>query len=89
MTSKRPYHERIFALSMALIIGGTAVIGGVLVVLQIRSDNKTASDNKAVQSIQDQLNNQNNQAKTPQEGKLEGSALANFTPIAKIEVVFS
>lgn len=65
-------HERVFALVMALLFLGTTVAVSVIVVLQIRQQNKVEKDG---QSVQQQLQTQT------QEGKLKGTKLTDFTPI--------
>jgi FKBP-type peptidyl-prolyl cis-trans isomerase len=81
--------HRVFALVMALLFLGTAIASSAVVVWQISQDNKQAKLQKDLESqlsgqasTQDTQSQQGNQ---PQEGKLEGTKLANFTPGAKVE----
>jgi FKBP-type peptidyl-prolyl cis-trans isomerase len=80
--------HRVFALVMALLFLGTAIASSAVVVWQISQDNKQAKLQKDLESqlsgqasTQDTQSQQGNQ---PQEGKLEGTKLANFTPGAKV-----
>lgn len=66
-------HERVFALVGAVLFLGTSVAVSVVVVLQVRQQNKA---DKASQTLQQQLN---------QGAKLEGTKLAGFTPVAKVD----
>jgi FKBP-type peptidyl-prolyl cis-trans isomerase len=82
-------HHRVFALVMALLFLGTALASGAAVIWQINQDNKQT---KAQKDLQSQLSGQNASQQTqdtqnnqPQEGKLEGTKLANFTPVAKVD----
>ena len=61
-------HERVFALVAAILFFATTVAVSVIVVLQVRQQNKN-----------DQSNIAPNQQ--PQEGQLKGTKLADFTPI--------
>jgi FKBP-type peptidyl-prolyl cis-trans isomerase len=65
-------HQRIFALIGALLILVTAVASGILVIWQINQDNQAA---KVVEEMSQQS----------KEGKLEGTKLADFTPVAKVD----
>jgi FKBP-type peptidyl-prolyl cis-trans isomerase len=82
-------HHRVFALVMALLFLGTALASGGAVIWQINQDNKQT---KAQKDLQSQLSSQNSSQQTqdtqnnqPQEGKLEGTKLTNFTPVAKVD----
>lgn len=68
-------HQRVFLFVTAMLFLATAVAGGVLVIWQIRQDSKTANEK----------NNTNTTQNASKEGKLEGTKLADFTPIAKID----
>lgn len=72
-------HERVFALVGALLFLATAVATAVVVVLQAKQQNET---DKAVQAAQQQL-----QKQAPQEGKLQGTQLNGFTPVAKVDTL--
>ncbi len=65
-------HERVFAMVGALLFFGTTIAVSVVVVLQVRQQNEVE---KAVKTAQE-----SQQTKT-QEGQLQGTKLADFTPI--------
>ncbi|MBI1856935.1 FKBP-type peptidyl-prolyl cis-trans isomerase [Candidatus Saccharibacteria bacterium] len=71
MAKTKPY-ERIFALTAALVFLTTTVAISLVVVWQARQDNK---DSQTAISQQGSL----------KEAKLEGTKLAGFTPIDKVE----
>lgn len=73
MASYTKPHERVFALVTALLFLATALAGGALVIWQIQQDNKNA---KATESLN---------STSQKEGALQGTKLANFTPVDKIE----
>jgi FKBP-type peptidyl-prolyl cis-trans isomerase len=73
--STTPSHQRVFALIAALLILATAVASGALVIWQINQDNKNAALTKSLQANQS----------SSKEGKLEGTKLADFTPVAKVD----
>jgi FKBP-type peptidyl-prolyl cis-trans isomerase len=76
-------HERVFALVAALLFFVTTVAFSAVVIWQIRQDSKNNQQTKDVnQQLQDQLNQQNQQ---PQEGKLAGTKLENFTPVSQVD----
>ncbi len=86
MTNKR---TRAFALTMAILFFATSVGFSVLVVLQIRNENKQKSSlnpelDKALKEATEQQNNQTTD-ESPQEGKLENTTLANFTPVGQVD----
>lgn len=68
-------HERVFALVGAVLFFGTTIAVSVVVVFQVRQQNKAEKASQQPQS-------QNNKAQ-PKEGKLKGTKLANFTAIDK------
>jgi peptidylprolyl isomerase len=76
-------HERAFALIAAILFLGTTVAFSVVVIWQITQDNKTAKPNTS--SSQQSKATTNNTTTKPKEGKLEGTKLANFTPVPKVE----
>lgn len=80
-------HHRVFALVMALLFFATAVGSGVAVVMQIREENKQTKAREVLgqQVSGEQAAQDSNQQSQPQEGKLEGTKLANFTPGSKVE----
>lgn len=65
-------HERVFALVAAILFFGTTVAVSVIVVLQVRQQNKAEKDNLT-------------QIQQAQEAKLQGTKLAGFTPVEKVE----
>ncbi len=72
-------HERVFALVGALLFFGTTAAVSVIVVLQARQQNQAQ---KATQTAQDELNKQTSK---PKEGQLQGTKLANFTPVDHVD----
>lgn len=66
--------QRFFALMGALLFLLTTAGFSVLVVLQIRNQNKQDAASNTAQT-------------QPKEGKLEGTKLANFTPVAQVTQV--
>lgn len=73
MSGTKPHH-RVFAFVTAMLFLATAIGSGAIVIWQIHQDSKQA----ALQSSSQQTN-------SSQEGKLQGTKLANFTPVAKID----
>lgn len=71
MAKARP-HERVFAMTLALLFLFTTVATGVAVVWTMRSDNQT--NNTADQS-------------DAKEGALKGTQLADFTPVEKVDTL--
>ncbi len=65
-------HERVFALVAAVLFFATTVAVSVIVVLQVRQQNKADKTNLT-------------QTQEAQEGKLQGTKLAGFTPVDKVE----
>ena len=70
-------HERAFALVGALLFLATAVATAVIVVWQAQQDKK---NQQAAQDVQSQIEQQ-----TQKEGKLEGTQLADFTPVTTVD----
>lgn len=71
-------HQRALALVLAVVFLATSVATGIAVVWQINQDNKT---NKAAESSE-----QTNETTPPtEEGKLQGTKLADFTPVEKVD----
>lgn len=62
-------HERIFALVAALLFLGTSVAVTLLIILQVRQQDKVEQTTETSQQT------------TSQEGQLQGTKLENFTPI--------
>lgn len=71
-------HQRVFALTAALVFLATSIAFSVMVVLQMRNQNSDPSNSSESQAIEDQLN------QTNPENILKGTQLANFTPIAQV-----
>lgn len=67
-------HERVFALVMALLFLGTTVAVSVIIFLQ------ASQQNKAEETVQQETTNQQ-----PKEGALQGTKLADFTALDKID----
>lgn len=96
--SRTSPHQRVFALVGAVLFLFTAIVGGAAVIWQIRQDSKNAAATKA---LTDQIQAAAQQqagpltcqpssevpSNTTQEGKLEGTKLQNFTPVAKVDSV--
>jgi FKBP-type peptidyl-prolyl cis-trans isomerase len=74
-------HERVFALVFAVLFLATSVAAGAGVIWQISQDNKQT---KAAQG--DTKEGESPQS-TPQEGTLQGTKLANFTPTEKVDAL--
>lgn len=74
-------HERVLALLLAILFFGTSIAAGAAVFWQIRQDNQAKKDQAA---LEQSLNDATNTTET-QEGKLEGTKLANFTPLEKVD----
>lgn len=70
-------HQRVFALILAVLFLATSVAAGLGVIWQIRKDNQQAKT----------ANNDSGNTQTGQEGTLEGTKLANFTPIEKVDAL--
>lgn len=99
MASTTSPQQRLFALVGALLFLSTAVAGGVYVIWQIDQDNKNAKLVEQLkqeqQKMQDEAKNAAKltcttdasiQTNTVQEGqKMEGTQLANFTPVANVD----
>ena len=72
-------HERVFALVAALLFLGTTVAFSGVVIWQMHQDSKQNPQTTDTQKAIDQLKNQQNQ-----EGKLQGTKLTDFTPVATV-----
>ncbi|MCA9332528.1 FKBP-type peptidyl-prolyl cis-trans isomerase [Candidatus Saccharibacteria bacterium] len=68
-------HQRVFSLVIALIFLATTIAFSAAIVWQITRDSSSDPDI----SVQDQ------QLEQTQEGKLEGTKLEGFTPVAKVD----
>lgn len=80
-------HERVIALVLAFVFFLTSVAAGVAVILQIRQDNKQKSALNSSETTQPESTAQEQSTPTtqPEEGTLEGTKLANFTPVEKVD----
>lgn len=79
-------HTRVFAFLGALLFLLTSVALTVAVVWQIHQQNRP--ENKAIQELSNQLEAKNNaKNKETQGAKLQGSNLADFTPVSQIETL--
>lgn len=78
MASSTKPHQRAFTLIMALVFLVTTVATSGFVIYSIINEGKNADETKL---IQDQLNKQES---TPKEGKLQGTKLNDFTPVAEV-----
>lgn len=73
-------HQRVLALALAVIFLGVSVATGAAVIWQISQDNKHNSASSDTSN-----NGQDNKQAKPKEGALQGTKLANFTPITAID----
>lgn len=80
-------HERVFALVLAFLFLATTVATGVIVVWQIRKDNKEKQAIKTSQTSTTDTTKQNNTS--GEKTVLKGTTLANFTPIESSETLQS
>jgi FKBP-type peptidyl-prolyl cis-trans isomerase len=78
-------HERVFALVGALLFFGTTAAVSIVVVLQVRQQNQAEKSSQDSSSTTDAANQLKAQDAQPQEGQLQGTQLADFTPVAKID----
>ncbi len=69
-------HERVFALVAAVVFLATSVAFSLAVVLQIRSENKKPDTSQSTDAT--------TETTKKEEGKLEGTKLQNFTPVAQV-----
>ncbi len=83
MTKKR---ERAFALSLAIVFFVTSVAFTGLVIWEANKGDQTTANNADIQKALEEAQAQNDQSnEQPKEGTLEGTKLANFTPVDKVE----
>jgi FKBP-type peptidyl-prolyl cis-trans isomerase len=85
MASSIKPHQRAFALVMALIFLVTTLATSAFVIYTIVNENKQKKATDA--SITDQISANNNTATQPQEGKLQGTKLNDFTPVEKVDTL--
>lgn len=78
--SRTPPHQRVFALLGALLFLATALAGGAAVIWQISQDNKATQSGQST-TAENVANNTNSQGGS----KLEGTKLADFTPVSKVD----
>lgn len=79
-------HERVISFALAILFFATSIAAGAAVLLQIREDNKQKSElsnNSASKDSTDKTETATDTTK--KEGALEGTKLANFTPIDKVD----
>ena len=83
MASTTPLSHRIvtFILAVLFIVSSVGIV-----VYYVLADKKQRQDQAAIEEVMKQQQAQQTAPK-PQEGKMEGSPLQNFTPIAKIEAL--
>ncbi len=79
-------HERAFALVLALLFLATSVGTGAAVIWQWQQDSKAERELEAAKKALTENANQDSKVKV-EEGKLEGTKLANFTPVDKVETL--
>lgn len=72
--------QRVAAMMLAVLFLATSVGFSVIVIMQIRNENKK---NKIISDLTKQSTSKSTDKKTT-EGKLEGTQLADFTPVAQI-----
>lgn len=77
--SRTPPHQRVFALVAALLLLATAVAGGAAVIWQLSQDSSASQAAKEAQSSE-QTNNEGG-------NKLEGTKLADFSTVEKVETL--
>lgn len=73
--------QRIFILVIVAVFLLSSIAFSGLVIFGQRNNNQTADSSDIQRQLQEQLNQQ----QTPEEGKLEGTKLENFTPVEKVE----
>jgi FKBP-type peptidyl-prolyl cis-trans isomerase len=71
-------HQRALALGLAVLFLATSVATGLAVLWQIHSDNQTSKTAQTAVQAQEQQS---------QEGKLQGTKLADFTPVDKVDAL--
>lgn len=72
-------HQRVFALIAAILFLATSVAVSAAVVWQIHQQSKAEKNSQSLQQAADSATNN----QQPKEGQLQGTKLANFTPIDK------
>lgn len=77
--------QRIFILVIVAVFVLTSVAITLSVIIDAARNKDSQSSNSQLQEVQKQLEAQQKAQQQPQEGKLEGTKLANFTPIAKAD----
>lgn len=78
-------HQRIFALVAALMFLGTSVAVSGVVVWQITQQNKAEKAQQALLNPNDKDKSIIKQPEQPKEGQLQGTKLANFTPVTSVD----
>lgn len=78
MAETRP-HQRVFALIIAVLFFAFSFAASFAVIYQLYKDNKGAK------AVNDNTTNNSASTNSTQSGKLEGTKLANFTPVDHID----
>jgi FKBP-type peptidyl-prolyl cis-trans isomerase FkpA len=76
--------DRVFAFTLAILFLGTSVATGALVIWQIREDNKAKEVATSLDQSESTIN-QDSESTEEQEGMLQGTQLAEFTPVATVD----
>lgn len=81
--------HRVFALVFAFLFFATSVATAAVVIWQVHEQNKADKSSqdatKALQDAASQLQTSNGQQTQTEEGKLEGTKLADFTPVTTVD----
>ena len=72
-------HQRVVALIFALLFLATSLVSGIAVLMQIMGDNSKASNDITAQ------NSTQDNKQTPKENALQGTKLADFKPLEKVD----
>ncbi len=84
-----PTHHRVFAVVLAVLFLATSVATGVAVIYQIRKDNEAAKELQSQTAPDANSDLKTTDANQPTENKettkLEGTKLANFTPVTTVD----
>src|SRR5882762_3314069 len=82
------WHHRVAALIGALLFLTTSLGLSFLVIWQMHQQSRQDSINKGLQeALAKAKTQQQTPTTTPKEGKLEGTQLTGFTPVAKIDTL--
>lgn len=80
-------HQRVFALVAALLFLGTSVAVSGVVIWQITQQNKAEKAQKALMGNDAKAPSSIKQPVQPKEGQLQGTKLANFTPVSTVDAL--